>query len=208
MPDNDIDCVGACAFQLIFILTLIPCVQGRDVAKAILDDAATRASAAFHVCPNLELLVAALQAGGIEELEKRCVLTPGAHDKVSVSLSASKFGSLDADYNQWQTTAQRIRAWAIQLYYNIVLTTCRFCTGVPLKPMLAKICNGIPDALRQLKGAFLAEYKYDGQRAQIHLLRGGAVKVFSRNSEDKTGAFPDVIDAVRAASAGADFRYP
>ena len=34
--------------------------------------------------------------------------------------------------------------------------------------MLAKICEGIPDALRQLEGvAVLAEYKYDGQRAQV-----------------------------------------
>ena len=54
-------------------------------------------------------------------------------------------------------------------------------TGVPLKPMLAKICEGIPDALRQLKGDFLAEFKYDGQRSQIHLLPDGSVKLFSRN---------------------------
>ena len=50
--------------------------------------------------------------------------------------------------------------------------------GMPLKPMLAKICEGIPDALAQLKGkgaTFLAEYKYDGQRAQIHLLPDGQV---------------------------------
>ena len=44
--------------------------------------------------------------------------------------------------------------------------------------MLAKICEGIPDALAQLKdkgATFLAEYKYDGQRAQIHLLPDGSV---------------------------------
>ena len=53
--------------------------------------------------------------------------------------------------------------------------------GVPLKPMLAKICEGIPDALRQLKGDFIAEFKYDGMRSQIHLLPNGTVKLFSRN---------------------------
>ena len=47
--------------------------------------------------------------------------------------------------------------------------------------MLAKICEGIPDALRQLKGDFMAEFKYDGQRSQIHLLPDGSVKLFSRN---------------------------
>ena len=59
--------------------------------------------------------------------------------------------------------------------------------------MLAKISEGIPDAIKQLKGApFLAEYKYDGTRAQIHLL-DNSVKVFSRNCEDKTGSMPDVV---------------
>jgi ATP dependent DNA ligase domain len=50
--------------------------------------------------------------------------------------------------------------------------------GVPLKPMLAKICEGIPDAIAQLRdhgGRFLAEFKYDGVRAQIHLLEDGSV---------------------------------
>ena len=50
---------------------------------------------------------------------------------------------------------------------------------MPLKPMLAKICEGIPDALAQLKdkgATFLAEFKYDGQRAQIHLLPDGQVR--------------------------------
>ena len=44
--------------------------------------------------------------------------------------------------------------------------------------MLAKICEGIPDALSQLRdtgATFLAEYKYDGQRAQIHMLSDGLV---------------------------------
>ena len=44
--------------------------------------------------------------------------------------------------------------------------------------MLAKICEGIPDAIAQLRdhgGRFLAEFKYDGVRAQIHLLDDGLV---------------------------------
>lgn len=51
--------------------------------------------------------------------------------------------------------------------------------GIPLKPMLAKICEGIPDAISQLRaggGRFLAEFKYDGVRAQIHLLPDGTVR--------------------------------
>jgi DNA ligase-1 len=59
--------------------------------------------------------------------------------------------------------------------------------GVPVKPMLARICEGLPDGLRLLgPGPFLAEYKYDGQRAQVHLLPGGQVRLFSRNCEERT----------------------
>ena len=80
--------------------------------------------------------------------------------------------------------------------------------GVPLKPMLAKITEGIPDAIRQLGSTpFLAEHKYDGQRAQIHLLHDGSVKVFSRNCEDRTPSFPDVADAVRAAAKGESYHH-
>ena len=69
--------------------------------------------------------------------------------------------------------------------------------------MLAKISEGIPDAIKQLKGEpFLAEYKYDGTRAQIHLLPDNSVKVFSRNCEDKTVSMPDVVAAIQAAAKG------
>eukprot|EP00884_Botryococcus_braunii_P017318 jgi/Botrbrau1/426/Bobra.110_2s0076.1 len=77
---------------------------------------------------------------------------------------------------------------------------CILTPGVPLKPMLAKIVDDIPDALKQVAGqGALAEYKYDGVRAQIHLLPDASVKIFSRNSEDRTPSFPDVVEAVREA---------
>lgn len=80
---------------------------------------------------------------------------------------------------------------------------CIITPGVPVKPMLAKICEGVADGLRQLgQGPFLAEYKYDGQRAQIHLGDDGQVKIFSRNCEDRTQSFPDVVMLIREAAKG------
>ena len=42
--------------------------------------------------------------------------------------------------------------------------------------------------------------------SQVHLLADGKVLVFSRNCEDRSGSFPDVGDAIRAAAAGARVR--
>lgn len=102
--------------------------------------------------------------------------------------------------------AERIQAKIPKARRSVRFLSCqnnRVDTGVPLKPMLAKISEGIPDAIKQLRGApFLAEYKYDGTRAQIHLLPDNSVKIFSRNCEDKTASMPDVVAAVQAAAKG------
>lgn len=73
--------------------------------------------------------------------------------------------------------------------------TCQLTVGVPVEPMLAQPTTGVEAILHRLQGhdTFTAEYKYDGERAQIHLLPNGTVKIYSRNLEDNTGRFPDII---------------
>jgi len=77
---------------------------------------------------------------------------------------------------------------------------CHISLGIPVKPMLAKPSKGIPEVVQRLTGKrFTAEWKYDGERAQIHIVDRNTIKVYSRNSENMTEKYPDVIQVVKDA---------
>ena len=59
--------------------------KGLNVSKAVLDAASVTVTEAFHMCPNLDLLIQALREGGLDELHQRCTLKAGK----TCSLSAS-----------------------------------------------------------------------------------------------------------------------
>ncbi|KAJ2081920.1 ATP-dependent DNA ligase Cdc17, partial [Coemansia sp. S100] len=73
---------------------------------------------------------------------------------------------------------------------------------LPVKPMLAKIEKAADDVLRRFEGKpFTCEFKYDGERSQIHFVRedDGTTKcvIFSRNAENNTGKYPDIASSVK-----------
>jgi len=55
---------------------------------------------------------------------------------------------------------------------------CTLRPGMPVEPMLAKPTKSILEVLKRLNGKrFTCEFKYDGERAQVHMDEKGVTKV-------------------------------
>jgi len=68
--------------------------------------------------------------------------------------------------------------------------------GIPIRPMLAERLSDPNEILSKVGGRALVEYKYDGERAQIHKI-GDKVVIFSRRLENITHQYPDVVEMAR-----------
>jgi DNA ligase-1 len=78
-----------------------------------------------------------------------------------------------------------------------LLVRCGLTLHIPLRPMLGSITRDLSEMLTKLQGRdFACEYKYDGQRAQVHCDSKGKVSIFSRHLELMTDKYPDLVALV------------
>ncbi|KAI8383220.1 probable DNA ligase 1 [Nakaseomyces glabratus] len=117
-----------------------------------------------------------------------------------------KYSNKEPSMDVVEQAEQKIRDAFCQVpNYELVINACldygimkldEHCTiqpGIPLKPMLAKPTKAINEVLDRFQGqTFTSEYKYDGERAQVHLLKDGTMRIYSRNGENMTERYPEI----------------
>ena len=65
----------------------------------------------------------------------------------------------------------------------------------PIRPMLADRVKSEEEAIKKFQDEFAAEYKLDGERAQIHK-KGNKIIIFSRSLERITQYYPDIVEKI------------
>lgn len=77
-----------------------------------------------------------------------------------------------------------------------VIMDFKIVVGHPIRMMMAQRSANPDEIFEKLKGPFIAEFKYDGERLQIHK-DGNDVFIFSRRLERISEQYPDVCEMVK-----------
>ncbi|KAL6426983.1 hypothetical protein ACFW04_009289 [Cataglyphis niger] len=143
----------------------------------------------------------------LQALALACAMTPPEQDYPPEILNASKKMSTDRFKEKYDEIALILKTTYCECpNYNLIIpvlledginalpSKCKLTPGIPLKPMLAHPTKGVQEVLTRFEGLkFTCEWKYDGERAQIHVADNGQVNIYSRNQENNTSKYPDII---------------
>ncbi|MBN1328895.1 MAG: ATP-dependent DNA ligase [Candidatus Heimdallarchaeota archaeon] len=70
--------------------------------------------------------------------------------------------------------------------------------GIPIRMMAAQRMSTSEEILEKLGGSCALEFKYDGERVQAHISKN-KIALFSRNLNEISSMYPDVIEALKEA---------
>jgi DNA ligase 1 len=70
----------------------------------------------------------------------------------------------------------------------------------PASPMLAQTATDVAEALKEIGGEAVFEWKMDGARIQVHKLSDD-VRIYTRSLNEVTSALPEIVETVRALAA-------
>ncbi|OCT72895.1 DNA ligase 1 isoform X1 [Xenopus laevis] len=181
-----------------------------DIIKGLF--VACRHSEARYIARSLggKLRIGLAEQSVLSSIAQAVCLTPPGRDAPPTVMDAGKGMSADSRKSWIEEKAMILKQTFCELpNYDAIIPIllehgiddlpkhCRLTPGIPLKPMLAHPTKGIGEVLKRFdEAAFTCEYKYDGERAQIHILENGEVHVYSRNQENNTTKYPDIISRI------------
>ncbi|XP_044584062.1 DNA ligase 1 isoform X1 [Cotesia glomerata] len=170
---------------------------------------ACRFSEARYLIRSLagKLRIGLAEQSVLQALALACAMTPPNQEYPPEVLDASKKVSSDEFKKKYDEIALIIKTTYCECpNYGMIVPVlledgvaelpkkCKLTPGVPLKPMLAHPTKGVQEVLKRFDGLkFTCEWKYDGERAQIHLTDQGKAYIYSRNQENNTSKYPDII---------------
>lgn len=182
--------------------------QGKKVEKIQSMFVACQDSEARFLIRSLagKLRIGLAEQSVLQALALACATTPPGQEyppsilNKAKDLGADKFKALYDKYGLILKTAY-CECPSYDKIIPVILKTgleslpehCKITPGIPLKPMLAHPTKGVQEVLHRFDGLkFTCEWKYDGERAQIHI-DDKKINIFSRNQEDNTSKYPDII---------------